>query len=246
MKPVSLICCYTSEQKVDYLLQSLKRQTIEYEIILINNSQNKFSSAAKALNYGAKKSNSELLMFVHQDIKFKGNDALENLVQKCKVLKLGDVGGVAGPILLEGRYKKTKTNITHSTEEKKYIQSEFIGDYIETESIDECVIIMKKETWRRHPFDENICDHWHFYGVEQCLYARLHGGKIYTFDADINHLSERGSLDKNFYKSLKRIAKKYEKEYSYILATTGIWPIRFLNYYIVKRIIGEKIRRMRR
>ena len=105
---------------------------------------------------------------------------------------------------------------------------------------------MKKETWRRHPFDENICDHWHFYGVEQCLYARLHGGKIYTFDADINHLSERGSLDKNFYKSLKRIAKKYEKEYSYILATTGIWPIRFLNYYIVKRIIGEKIRRMRR
>jgi len=212
---------------------------MEHDLVLIENHNNKFDSAAKALNYGAKKAKSDLLMFVHQDIRWKETNTLSNLLHNCQILEQGDIAGVAGAVVKNGR-KKTLTNITHSDKEIVYPSAGFKGESIGVESIDECVIIMLKATWISHPFDEELCDNWHCYGVEQCLYARKNGNKVYAFNAEINHLSSTGSLNYEFYRAIIRLIKKYRNDFSYIVATTGYWPVKRYYYYILRRILSEK------
>lgn len=242
MDKISIICCYNNEEKLTYLTDSLDEQDISCERILVDNSKNRFSSAAAALNYGASKASGSLLFFVHQDIRFTAPHALRELAEKAEVLSDRDIGGIAGAVF-EDRYKKTITNMTYSPEEKHY-RGVFKGDYVLTESVDECLFIMRKEAWEAHHFDEEICDHWHFYAVEQCLYFRKEGGKIYTFDCQVNHLSETGTLDKSFFRALFRLRKYYRKDYPYITATTGYWP--FASLYRMARRIAATIRDNRR
>ena len=67
---ISIIRVFNDEKLLSkYLLKSLKNQTACNELILIDNTKNKFKSASKALNYGAKKAKGEYLMFIHQDVK---------------------------------------------------------------------------------------------------------------------------------------------------------------------------------
>ena len=50
----SVICVYNNEEMLnEILLSSLKNQNFEYELILVDNTKKQFSSAAKALNFGA-------------------------------------------------------------------------------------------------------------------------------------------------------------------------------------------------
>ena len=59
---ISIVCVYNDESVIEnWLLKSLKDQTVEFELIKIDNTKNKFKSAAKALNYGGKKAKGSLV-----------------------------------------------------------------------------------------------------------------------------------------------------------------------------------------
>ena len=220
---VSVICCYTSTDKLAYLADSLNAQNMPCERIFVDNSANRFSSAAAALNYGAQKATGELLLFCHQDIRFKDEAALADLVDACTALNAGDVGGIAGAICVDGK-KVTKTNITHSMQEIRYAEKDWFDSvFFEVDSVDECLIILRKTTWQQYPFNEEVCDGWHFYGVELCLRARSNGHRALAFDARINHISSEGTLDKSFFRALYRLARAYRSQYDVIVATTGCW-----------------------
>ena len=50
---ISIICVYNDENIFrSWLLQSLEKQTVEYELIALNNAEGEFKSAAQAYNYG--------------------------------------------------------------------------------------------------------------------------------------------------------------------------------------------------
>ena len=66
---ISVICVYNDHDVLDeYLLGSLEKQESSYELILVDNTPNKFKSAAEALNYGGNKANGKYIMFAHQDL----------------------------------------------------------------------------------------------------------------------------------------------------------------------------------
>lgn len=243
---ISIICCYNNIVQLNELNNSIDNQNIDVECekIFLDNREQQFKSAAKALNYGAKRANGELLLFVHQDIYFKGNNSLKELVDLAHLLKDRDIGGVAGANVNKGK-KQILTNITHSKGYKEYTEYNFEKEYVETETIDECVIIMTKETWKQHPFDEIICNNWHFYAVEACLYARLSGGKVYTFDAEINHLSETGTMGVTYFLALFRLLKAYKNKCKYIVATTGYWDTGKYGK-VIKHMIREARKKIRR
>ena len=47
---ISIVCVYNSEQILnEYLINSLKKQSVKYELILLNNIKGKYKSAAEAL-----------------------------------------------------------------------------------------------------------------------------------------------------------------------------------------------------
>ena len=91
---ISIICVYNNKEILEnYLLKNLSTQSVEYELILIDNTNGKFKSAAEALNYGGKKANGNYLMFVHQDVDLCSNntlDYIENILESISNL------GIAG------------------------------------------------------------------------------------------------------------------------------------------------------
>ena len=67
---ISIVCVYNNERLLaDFLLDSLSRQTVHYELITIDNTENQFTSAVQALNCGGRKARGKYIMFVHQDIR---------------------------------------------------------------------------------------------------------------------------------------------------------------------------------
>ena len=71
---ISVICVFNNmDQFEKQLNKSLKQQDVDYELIAIDNSNNKFSSASQALNYGSEKAKGDILVFSHQDIFLKRN-----------------------------------------------------------------------------------------------------------------------------------------------------------------------------
>ena len=94
---MSIVCVYNNKTILEeYLLKSLKKQTSKYELILVDNRKNKYSSAANALNHGARKAHGNYIVFAHQDIYFSQNSWLDR-TEKC-LSTLNNIGivGVAG------------------------------------------------------------------------------------------------------------------------------------------------------
>ena len=93
---ISIICVFNDKNILEEnLINSLEYQNEEYELILLDNRTNKFSSAAEALNFGANQAKGDLFIFSHQDIKFyksvckffsKKNDAKRNAYKTEKKL----------------------------------------------------------------------------------------------------------------------------------------------------------------
>ncbi len=71
-----------------FLLKGLKNQTAHYELILIDNTKNKFKSAANALNFGAKNANGNYLIFVHQDVLLCSDTWLEEAEKIIKSIEV--------------------------------------------------------------------------------------------------------------------------------------------------------------
>ena len=67
MSKLSLICVYNQKDILEKcLLKGLKIQTIKPELILLDNTNNDYTSAVEALQLGAKKASGDYLIFIHQ------------------------------------------------------------------------------------------------------------------------------------------------------------------------------------
>ena len=78
------------------------------------------------------------------------------------------------------------------------------------ETVDECFFGGHTEFFLQHPFDEIICDNWHLYGVERCMYTRAKGNKVYVCDIPLIHTST-GTIGREYNKGFYRVAKCYAK-----------------------------------
>ncbi len=173
----SIIICWTNKELTDEAIEYLEDQGLrdEFEIIALDNRNNKFSSAAKALNYGASIAKGEILIFMHQDVFFEDSNDVSKLIGYFD--KLDDLAllGVAG---INGKDLMIYSNITETYDHINKYKN--ITEPIEVETIDECVIAIRKKIFDRIKFDEITCDNWHFYGVDLSYQVRLNNGKVYS------------------------------------------------------------------
>ncbi|MBO8139978.1 MAG: family 2 glycosyl transferase [Thermosipho sp. (in: Bacteria)] len=216
---VSIVCVYNNEKILkNYLLEGLKKQNFEYELILINNVQNKFSSAAKALNHGASKAKGKYIVFAHQDIKFKHENVLANIYNCIKNHPEG-IFGIAG----RDDSNITLSNIEHGIPPQRINDIQIKG-LIPVQTLDECLFIVPKKIFEQQKFDEKTIDNWHLYAVDYCLEAQEKGIKSYVIGINgIIHRSSGYSMNNNYYKTLRKVAKKH-KNIPIIYTTMGKWP----------------------
>ena len=95
-----------------------------------------------------------------------------------------------------------------------------------------------------HIFDETLCDNWHLYAVEQCLYHRMTGGKVYVFPCQIHHLS-KGKINLKYMDGLVMLSKHYHSNFLYIWTTCYKIRCSVLGCLVLRNIwlLNRKIRR---
>lgn len=246
MKMLSIICCYNNKKMYENLLvKSLKKQNdVQYELIGIDNTNNKFSSAAQALNWGCQKAKNENLLFVHQDFEFMSSTALSDICQFYNKISDYDIWGAAGAIkeekapLLKKLIGRNRI-IYSSLDQTEYM----IHDYKRCESVDECCFGFKKSFWVKHNFSEEICDSWDLYAVEMCLYANCIGGNIMVIPVSAKHHSG-GNLTSSFYRVLRKMSKEYKNKKSEIITPCVVTFTKFYNYEYIKLMFVNIIRKI--
>lgn len=210
---LSVICCYNSKDVYENaLVASIQNQSIDIELIGLDNTQAVFPSAALALNTGALKAHGKYLVFIHQDVEIEDSDFFKKLLKLMVENPIG-VYGVAGA----DSKGLVLTNITQGLmrESAGPIQLETVQ---EVETLDEVLLALSKELFTQHRFDEITCNHWHLYGVELCLRLRTFGVKSLVLPLSLHHLSS-GKLSKDYAWSLYKVIRKHHKNYPVIHTT---------------------------
>ena len=213
---VSVICVYNNEAQLNAQLKaSLRSQDLEYEFIGLDNSSGEFPSAAAALNQGAKISRGDVLIFSHQDIFLKTENGLGELAGAIAGCETGTIVGTQGVKEPSRTYYE---NLTAGADYDPALQNKCEKKLYEVSCVDEGLFGMTRSTWILHPFDEALCDNWHLYAVEACLWAREQGHSVFVQPVQLHHFS-RGRITRSYMKGLIRLADRYGKSHRYIWTT---------------------------
>lgn len=235
---ISVICVYNDKQVLEeYLLRSLRTQSTEYELILLDNTNDKYKNAPEALNYGGNKATGDYLMFVHQDVDLKSSTRLKEIETMMDKLDNCGIAGVAG-VPENGTLK---SNIENGIPPNK--PGEEINLAIPVQTLDECLVIIPKPIFQEYKFDEKLTG-WHLYSVDYCLNIIKQGYYAYVLPVYIYHRSYMIYYSKDYYKMLKIIFSKYRDDYKKIYTSCGTWntnyPIKW--YLFLNTTIGYKLK----
>lgn len=201
---VTILCVYNKKDTLEkQLLSSLQMQNVEVELVLIDNCTHTYSSAAKALNYGASQATSKYILFVHQDIVFKNEDAVNQIYEFLKQNPKAVIGA-AGIRIGE---KGVISHIVHGVKQIPAGDRD-INVATRVDVLDECMMGLEKDIFEEYPFDECTCDGWDLYVVDVCLHSILKQRSIFVLPLDIWHVSP-GNPKHAFYRCARRLYKKY-------------------------------------
>ena len=221
---ISIICVYNNKEILDkYLIKSLENQDEDYELVLVDNREQLFTSAASALNYGASKANGDYFVFSHQDIYFS-EEWIKDTVKQLEALDNMGIAGVAGKTtdsLVRGNIRQgiNPVDLTQFKINKPELAS----------TLDECLFIIPRTIFNKYPLDEKQCPDWHLYCVDYVYNIKNEGYNGYLIPSKLDHRSKGASMSESYYKTLPNLQKKYKKE-KLIRTCMGDWftfvPIR--------------------
>jgi SAM-dependent methyltransferase len=240
---ISIVCVYNNETILnDVMLKSLKNQTVKYELILLDNAGGRFKSAASALNFGGSKATGDYIMFIHQDMWLGTPSWIEDAENYLSTLPDVGIAGVLGIISTNGP-KNWEKNLKYSIN--------FVKDGFEApnpverpervESLDECLLIVPREVFKKLKFDDVAFDGWDCYAPDYCLAIKPLGLKAYVVPGYSSHYCLRSDYMhwefKDLLKYQRRLYQKYKKEYKTIHTALAGVSWRYLQIQAVKRLV---------
>lgn len=182
---ISIVCVYNDKEILQsYLLRGLKAQTSEYDLILIDNTAGKFKSAAEGLNYGGRSAKGDYIIFAHQDVVLESDSLLQIETILDALPNLG-IAGAAGRI---ENVRGVISNMTHGTPAEP-VGSIPVTQPTRVQTVDDCLVVVPKDTFNILGFDEQTCDGWHLYAVDYSLAVMNRGLHAYVIPMTIYHRS---------------------------------------------------------
>lgn len=195
-KKFSIVTLVNDNKQYFDFLDDIRNQNSKdsFEIIALPNYNNEYRSCAQALNVGMDLSESEYVILCHQDLKMKSN-WLENISKYIDQINKNNINwGVLG---MAGAYFYSPTNqggalyLDNKNEAGLTNAEDTVlkrGNIYEVQTLDELCLITKSNIGIR--FDENVFDHYHWYGADFCLTSLSRGYKNYAINAPCEHLSD--------------------------------------------------------
>ncbi len=243
MTSCTVITVWNDARSFHTFKEDLSRQKdVAITLIDIDNRNNQFPGIRQALNSQIDAVESDIVVCMHQDIRFLHDNALRDFLEK--LTDLGDFGvaGVAG--CPEGTPYKLLSNIVHGEDMRP--AGIKLQAAVKVQSIDECAFAMRTEVLRNMRFSE--LEGWHLYAVEQCLRATALGLDCYVVPADLYHISDGKSLDPSYLTSLIQLARRYDVDR--LNTTVKKWRLRslsgrlYIGYYYLKQLLKRCLLRL--
>jgi hypothetical protein len=218
---ISIIVCSRNEKLPIMFIKNIAETIgVEYELICIDNSENKYS-LCKAYNLGIVLSKFEHLCFVHEDVYFHtqnwGKKIMKHL-QKPDTGILGIAGGDLATVVptIWSAYNTTTNIIQSDHTGKKPTKKMCSAENSENTSksvvlLDGVFLCANRTLFDFIKFDESIKG-FHGYDYDITIQSFLTGHYNYVvFDIIIEHFST-GNINDEFYRNLITIYKKWEKQ----------------------------------
>ncbi|MFA6173196.1 MAG: glycosyltransferase [Kiritimatiellales bacterium] len=214
----SIICAFNNQEKLDrFLLESLRGQSVPFEILTIDNRNGEFASAPRILNETARKAKYDLLMFVHQDVALGSSSWLADVQKILRRLKSLGAAGVAGR-----SSKDMFASVSHGNPPKPAESCQFKHP-VPVQTLDGCLMIVPKVVFLEQGFDEATCNGWYLYIANYCLDLARRGRKVYVLPHEVYHES-MGPSDPAVYETAKTdLLKKHRDHVKRIYTTVGVW-----------------------
>ena len=143
---LSVVIVYTNVAQLNEAVSYIEKQSIypSVETVLLDNRENRFTSAASALNYGAEQARGEVVVFMHQDVYLWDERTLEKYYNFL-IDKPNAIAGLAGVAKADGIIYydicETKAGTYHKYSTK--------GEIMPALSVDECMFAMKRSLWEK-------------------------------------------------------------------------------------------------
>ena len=207
MELISIICVYDKDKVLnENLLESLKGQTQDYELILIDNRNLKYDSLASAYNYGAKKAKGKYFIFAHQDICFSDNDWIKKTINQINKLNNIGIVGVSGKCDDYQIYSNIKYG-----KNSDIVSPRKLNEVKLATAIDDCLFIIPKTTFDLLNFDENSCFSWYLCATDYLLSLKKVNLNAYLIPSNLEHKSNYSTIDESYFKTIKKLQKKFFK-----------------------------------
>ena len=216
MPELTIICvCYGFDDYEQYLKPSLEAQDQQdYQLLLVDNSQNRFPNMAEAVASVAPQVTGDYVMLVHPDIVLLERDYIRRAVEECRrcfpeYALLGAAGaredGVYARLFQGGGYDDwIQNNVMETTP---------------VQTLDECLLLMPREVFKSYPLAD-LGKTWHFYSVELCCRLGAAGKKIAVAPVPVMHISQ-GTRNKSFFFTRAKVAWRFRRDFSRIYTTCG-------------------------
>lgn len=162
-----------------------------------------YDSVSKAYNDAIPKCTENVIIFVHQDV-FLPHDFFPELIISIGKLCYSDWGvlGVAG---------MQQNHLSANVLDRSYLLRTHEMKPQQVDTLDELILIIKKDTFNHIKFDEKI-PHHHLFGTDICLQARTRGMKNFVIDAFCHHNSSLVTLPPCYNESENYIRNKWPNE----------------------------------
>ncbi len=217
---LSIIICSKIGDIPDSLKQNIQKTIgCEYELVIIDNSNNDFSIFS-AYNRGVSLSKFSYLCFVHEDVEFVTSDWGLNIINHLKTPEIGFIGVAGGRAVLRVPYDwssfESMRNIinSHYTKNNQLVDAKTLRPTNPQNVKEECVVLdgvficANKAMFDKISFDVQLGG-FHCYDMDICLQAAKNGYQNYmVFDIDIRHFS-LGNFDKSYIEAILSFHRKW-------------------------------------
>lgn len=217
---ISIIICSRTSTLSDNVVMNINNTVgTEYELIVIDNSSNKYN-IFQAYNEGVIKSRGDILCFMHDDIVFRSLDWGEIVCEILRDQRIGVVG-VVGCQFLSNKVIPW-TNMGHrigriiqgyvnsNGEYNTYIDGpEMNRKILPGVVVDGLWMCIRKNTFNEISFDDKIYSGFHCYDIDVCMQILFAGMQVVVAgDILIEHQS-CGCVTQIYFEQLNLFVKKW-------------------------------------
>jgi GT2 family glycosyltransferase len=209
---ISIIICSRSSSISPELKQNIENTIgVAFELIIIDNSNNNHSIFS-AYNEGVRKSNFEVLCFMHDDIVFNTNNWGQSVYKRFESKNIGAIGVAGSPYysILPGAWWSGGYICQHLSGHQNISYTTLENNALPVVVLDGLWFCIRKSLFESIRFDDLIFSGFHYYDIDICLQVHHQGYDLLSvYDISIKHSS--GKLDTSWLQNGLLLQEKWKK-----------------------------------